>query len=127
MRILRGRVEKLEYLASDLCHISTPCTSAPGSSDESSQCDEITPNHAEVERDQEPVNGFHTLRIIKDICDRELTEAERDRERKNRLSPIVPDPTDEDIQNTPNFNFVSSKINYRHIKSETDSIFFVFS
>ena len=98
-------MEKLENLTSALSHIPTPSSSSPASSDESSQSDESSPDPAERERERKAGDGFHTLRIIKDICDRELSEAVRERERKQRLA--VPDPTDEDIENSPNFRFVS--------------------
>ena len=73
LKSLRARVETLENLTSELQLIPTPAISEETESD-----DEV----ADVG------HGFHTLKIIKDICDRELSEG--------RHSPVDLVTTDDD-------------------------------
>ena len=60
---MRSRVEALENIATELNHIETPYES----------CEEYSSSGSEESADDQ-CNGFQTLRIIKDICDRELQQ-----------------------------------------------------
>jgi len=77
LKSLRTRVETLESLTSELQLIPTPAISETTESDD----DAADLGH-----------GFHTLKIIKDICDRELSEG--------RHSPVDLVTTDEDDEET---------------------------
>ena len=69
---MRCRVETLEEMASELNHIETPYESCE---DYSSTTSGSTSGSTEVvEEEDDVMDGFQTLRIIKDICDRELKE-----------------------------------------------------